>query len=135
MSINTDEEGGYEFDVDDDDERKEIRPRPSKLETASLGVHVVLISLYVILWTSESLVIHSAKDTDYEKASVTVSIEIFKLGLSIFFFWYVNTGGKAKRINFWMQAEWGYHEGFLCLLRSWQAVFYAWPYLLPLQPS
>eukprot|EP01087_Luapelamoeba_hula_P003255 TRINITY_DN1305_c0_g1_i1.p3 TRINITY_DN1305_c0_g1~~TRINITY_DN1305_c0_g1_i1.p3 ORF type:complete len:132 (-),score=27.75 TRINITY_DN1305_c0_g1_i1:808-1203(-) len=46
---------------------------------AGLATHVIIIILYVGLWTSESLVIHAARDLDYEKGSVTLAIEVFKL--------------------------------------------------------
>lgn len=87
-SINN-EENSY-----DSDEESTIHA-PPRTETASLTTHIVLISLYVILWTSESLVIHSAKDVDYEKASVTLAVEVFKLTVaSILYFGY--GGGSIK---------------------------------------
>jgi hypothetical protein len=49
---------------------------------AGVLAHVILVTLYVSLWTAESLFIHSVKGSDYEKASVTLAIEVFKLVLS-----------------------------------------------------
>ena len=86
-SINADEENPHAYDSDEEDKKIPIptQPRP---ETASFTVHVVLISLYVILWTSESLVIHGMKETDYENTSVTLAIEVFKLCVAFALFWY-----------------------------------------------
>ena len=100
-SINN-EENSY-----DSDEESTIHA-PPRTETASLTTHIVLISLYVILWTSESLVIHSAKDVDYEKASVTLAVEVFKLTVaSILYFGYISSPTfYSKVINTSLKIWW-----------------------------
>jgi len=66
----------------------------------ALLFQVLLVIAYCVVWTSESLVIHSARDLSYSTASVALCVEVFKFCLSVFMFFYWNNGTIEQVKNY-----------------------------------
>jgi len=79
---------------------EEIKTKPTSSSSSSTSSSwstkdILIIIFFIILWTVDSILIHSIKDIDYDRASVTISIEIFKMVVSIILFFY--TGGTIQQ--------------------------------------
>ncbi|KAL6049155.1 hypothetical protein QOT17_020663 [Balamuthia mandrillaris] len=95
VSKNRGDDEEIRVDVDTGPEKKE--ETQAKEATYGLAASLVLVSLYVGLWTAEGLIIYSARDVDFDRASVTLAVEIFKMVVASSL--YFSHGGSVEQFK------------------------------------